>query len=320
MPLADLSRQHRSRFRTKPSGPPTALSAEAYFRSLQAAIDAEVAQKRLPAFSIALVDSNQVLWSSGTASKDPKARDSSKAAATTGSAIDEQTIYRVGSVTKLFTDVAIMQLVEQSKLDLDEPIEKYLPEFQPHNPFGGKLTLRQLMSHRAGLVREPPVGHYFDPSEPSLWATVQSLNQTALVYAPDTRTKYSNAGITVVGAVLEKMSGQSFDQQIINHVLKPLDMRSSMFQVDDVAKARLAPATMWTLEGRRFPAPQFDLGTAPAGNLYSTVADLSKFMRCLLRHGQISDQTEPKQLLKPDTLEQMLTPPRTQTALRRVLR
>ena len=82
-----------------------------------------------------------------------------------------------------------------AQLDLDAPVQRYLPSFTPTNPFGVAITLRQLMSHYAGLVREPPVGHYFDDTRPTLAATVASLNQTALVYAPGTTRKYSNAAI-----------------------------------------------------------------------------------------------------------------------------
>ncbi len=260
---------------------------EAVLTKLQAAIKTEVQQKRLPAFSMSLVDRERIIWSYGTASTDPKALDSSKAGASRLRTIDNQTIYRVGSISKLFTDVAIMQLVEQGKIDLDQPVQIYLPEFKPANPFGGNITLRQLMSHRAGIVREPPIGHYFDPTEPSLHATVDSLNQTSLVYAPDTRTKYSNAGITVVGAVLEKVSGRSFNEQLQQTILQPLAMRSSAFRLNDADRNRVAPATMWTLEGRRFAAPDFVLGTAPAGNLYATVDDLAQFVICLHRKGQM---------------------------------
>ena len=275
---------------------------------LQAAIKTEVEQKRLPAFSMTLVDRDRIVWSHGTASADPKALDSSKAGSTRSRAIDNQTIYRVGSISKLFTDVAIMQLVEQGQLDLDKSVQSYLPDFAPTNPFGGSITLRQLMSHRAGLVREPPVGHYFDPTQPSLHATVQSLNQTSLVYAPDTRTKYSNAGITVVGAVLEKVCGRSFNEHIKQAILQPLGMHSGTFQLSEADHARLAPATMWTLEGRRFAAPQFVLGTAPAGNLYATVDELAQFICCLHRQGKLAHEPSAKNLLRAETIEQMITP------------
>jgi CubicO group peptidase (beta-lactamase class C family) len=95
-----------------------------------------------------------------------------------------ETIYRVGSVSKLFTDIAVMQLVEQGKLDLDAPVTRYLQDFRPRNAFGRNVTLRQLMSHRSGLVREPPVGNYFETTEPSLARTIsQSQSNSARICA-----------------------------------------------------------------------------------------------------------------------------------------
>lgn len=123
---------------------------EEVVRRLRNAIEHEMQAKKLPAFSIALVDGEQLAWAAGFGHQD--------AARQTPATAD--TAYRVGSVSKLFTDIAIMQLVEQDKLDLDAPITKYLPDFAPQNSREGKITLRQLMGHRSGLVREPPVGHY----------------------------------------------------------------------------------------------------------------------------------------------------------------
>ena len=116
----------------------------------------EMADKGLPALSIALVDDQETVWAQGFGYADPE--DSIPATA--------RTVYRVGSVSKLFTDIAIMQLVERGQLDLDAPITAYLPDLRPASPFRAMPTLRQLMSHRGGLVREPPVGNYFDDSSP----------------------------------------------------------------------------------------------------------------------------------------------------------
>ncbi len=132
-------------------------------RALEPFIQREMAEKQLPAISIALVDDQQIVWAQGFGFADPDRKIPATA----------DTIYRAGSVSKLFTDIGIMQLVERGELDLDAPINRYLPDFHPKNPFGKPITLRELMSHRSGLVREPPVGHYFDPSEPSLGATVE---------------------------------------------------------------------------------------------------------------------------------------------------
>ena len=176
--------------------------------------------KALPAVSIALVDDQRIVWSKGFGYADP----AKKLPATA------DTVYRVGSVSKLFTDIAVMQLVERGQVDLDAPVTTYLPSFKPTNPFGTPITLRHLMSHRAGLVREPPVGHYFDDTAPTLAATVDSLNRTTLVYAPGTRTKYSNAGIAVVGRVLEVVAKQPFADALRDRVLEPLGLQKSAFK------------------------------------------------------------------------------------------
>ena len=151
-----------------------------------------------------------------------------------------ETVYRVGSVSKLFTDMAVMQFVEQGKLDLDAPVNRYLPEFAPRNPFNAAITLRQLMSHRSGLVREPPAGHYFDPVPPALIDVVKSLAGTTLVFEPGTRIKYSNAGIAVVGAVVERVSGEPFPKAVEHALLGPLGMSRSSFEPDAALTRQMA--------------------------------------------------------------------------------
>lgn len=133
------------------SGQPVVEAREPYgdvARVLEGWVAAEVEAKNLPGLSIALVDDQRVVWARGFGFADPSRRRPATA----------DTVYRVGSVSKLFTDLAAMQLVEQGKLDLDAPLERALPGFAPRNPFGAPVTLRLLMCHRSGLVREPPVG------------------------------------------------------------------------------------------------------------------------------------------------------------------
>jgi CubicO group peptidase (beta-lactamase class C family)/D-alanyl-D-alanine dipeptidase len=261
---------------------------------LKSAIQHEVEQKQIPAFSISLVNGPKQVWAEGFGFQDA----SRKVPATA------DTVYRVGSVSKLFTDIAVMQLVDAGRLDLDKPVETYLPAFAPKNPFNVPIALRQLMSHRSGLVRESPVGHYFDPDEPTLAATVASLNDTTLVYMPETRTKYSNAAVAVVGAVLESQLDVTHPERVRQMIFDPLEMTSSSFVVTPTVQPRLATGWMRTYDGRRFEAPTFLLGTGPAGNLYSSVSDLSRFLICLFNDGE----TATGQILKPETLQTMTTP------------
>jgi CubicO group peptidase (beta-lactamase class C family)/D-alanyl-D-alanine dipeptidase len=262
--------------------------------TLSRLIQNEMQDKKLPAFSIALVDDQKIIWAQGFGYADPD----KKTVATA------ETVYRIGSVSKLFTDIGVMQLVERGQLDLDAPLQKYLPDFHPHNPFGTPITLRQLMSHRSGLLREPPIGNYFDPSELSLGAMVQSLNDPTLVYAPETHAKYSNAGAAVVGYVLEKQSGQPFATYLRQAVLDPMGLRDSAFQPQPELIHKLAKAYMWSYDGLSFQAPTFELGMAPAGCMYSTVLDLARFERVLFNQGRGPNE----QVLKPETLQKMWTP------------
>ena len=243
---------------------------------LEEMIAREMRDKGIPALSIALVDSQRVVWARGFGWAD-----SAKGVPATA-----ETMYRVGSVSKLFTDLAVMQLVERGDLALDTDITRYLPSLRPKNPYGKPITLRQLMSHRAGLVREPPAGNYFDATGTTLGATVQSLNRTALIYPPESTAKYSNAGIAVVGYMLERVRGEPFARYVKRAVLDPIGMRSSAFEPTDDIRGRLSQAQMWTLHGRTFDAPTFELGMAPAGSMYSSVLEMTSFIRALLRRDE----------------------------------
>jgi CubicO group peptidase (beta-lactamase class C family)/D-alanyl-D-alanine dipeptidase len=270
---------------------------EREFPELNDLIRQEAANKNLPLLSIILVDKDGVVWSYGTGVD----------AATADLIADSNTTYRIGSVSKLFTDIAIMQLVEKGALDLDEPVSTYLPDFLPDNPFVTPITLRLLMSHSSGLVREPPVGNYFATNEPTLEATVKSLNTTTLVYAPGSKVQYSNAGIAVVGRVLEKVSERPFAEALKENILQPLGMANSAFTPDARVIRNLPEAYMWSYQGDRTVAPTFELGMSPAGSMYSSMSDLALFMDALIKRGEGSDG----RLLNKKTLETMWTPQST---------
>jgi len=254
--------------------------------AVDAAAQAELADKEIPSIAVALIDRGGVVWSRawGTADADGKVPATSA------------TLYRAGSVSKLFTDVAVMRLVEQGKLDLDAPVTRYLPDFRPENPFGGAITLRQLMTHRSGLVRESPRGHYFDSDAKGQADAVASLNSTRLVAAPGTITKYSNAGIAVVGEVVARVSGKPYVQAVADLVLRPLGMASSGFDRATLT-GPVAHSQMVSFDGGRWAAPPLELGTPAAGSLYTNTADLGAFARAMLDGGGA--------VLKPASLAEM---------------
>ncbi|MFC3052854.1 serine hydrolase [Kordiimonas pumila] len=274
--------------------PLVAEDAGAPFKKVQDIIEHEAADKGLPMLSIVLVDENGIVWSGGVGAdaKNPSLQ------------ADNDTTYRIGSVSKLFTDIAVMHYVEKGLLDLDVPVTTYLPDFKPHNPYGTPITLRMLMSHSSGLVRETPVGSYFDPEAPSLAETVQSLNGTTLVYAPKTKVQYSNAGIAVVGRVLEKVAGKPFAEVLETNLLQPLGMKDSAFVPSAHVRKSLPEAYMINYQGTRSIAPTFELGIAPAGCMYATMGDLALFMKALIDKGQGVNG----RFIEEDTLDQMWSP------------
>jgi CubicO group peptidase (beta-lactamase class C family)/D-alanyl-D-alanine dipeptidase len=257
-------------------------------------IDRECRDKQIPAISFAVVDDDRIVIAEGHGAVDADGRKPATA----------HTVYRVGSISKLFTDLCVMRLVAQGKLELDEDVSKYLPNFGPQNPFDVPVTLRQLMSHQSGLVREPPVGHYFDDTSPTLAKTIASLNQTALIYKPGTRTKYSNAAVSVAGYVVERQMGESFETHVQRVLLAPLDMAASSFRSTAAIERNLAMGWMRSHHAPRFVAPNFALGTLPAGNLYASMPELCHLMIALLNDGQYAG----RQVIEPKTIEAMLKP------------
>jgi CubicO group peptidase (beta-lactamase class C family)/D-alanyl-D-alanine dipeptidase len=273
---------------------PAAKTYAEVAKTLEALIERERKDKELPALSIALVDDQKIVWARGFGFADPQLKKPATA----------ETVYRVGSVSKLFTDIALMRLVEKGELDLDAPVTKYLADFKPTTKFDKPITLRMLLSHRAGIVRESPVGNYFDPTSPALEATVRSLNDTENIYEPGARIKYSNAGIATAGYVLEKIHKQPFAPLLGKSLLKPMGMNHSSFEPTDETNKHLAKAVMWTYPGRTFPAPTWELGMPPAGSMYSTAPDLGRFLTILFNRGRVDGE----RILKPETLEKMYEP------------
>ena len=271
------------------------------------AIQAEVDAGHVSGVSVAMVHDQKLVYADGFGFADKKR----------GRTTTAGTVYRAGSISKLFTALAAMQWVERGQIDIDQPARRYVPEFAVVNPFeqGGDVTLRQLMCHRSGMVRESPVGSYFDPTEPSVADTVASLAGCALVYPPNTKTKYSNSGVTVVGRAVALVADESYEDYQARHLLAPIGMNDSSFRLNRTLKKRLAKGYLPVADGRggfrEIESPHFELGTIPAGNLYTTARDLGRFLSFLFAEGWIGD----RQLIQHATLQEMFTPQLTDQAV-----
>lgn len=275
---------------TGPAPRGTGLTAGA-IEDLERFARAEMRDKGLPALSIAVLDGGRIVWARGFGEAGSKSSTPARA----------DTVYRAGSISKLVTDLCVLRLVDRGDLALDVPVRRWLPGFRVQGEGGERITLRHLMTHRSGLVREPPVGGYFDPHPRSLAETVASLERTSLVFRPGARFKYSNAGLAVVGRVVEVVTGKPFARAARELVLGPLGLRDTAFAPGPALRRRLACGWMWAYDGRWRPAPARELGMAPAANLYATVEDLARLARAWMptERGGVG-------LLAPHTRDELL--------------
>ena len=259
--------------------------------------DEIVSEDLLPGLSAALVSGDELVWAEGFGLADREKRQAATPA----------TVYRVGSISKLFTALAAMQLVEQGKLDLDRPLEEYLPGLGLQNPFrdeAGPVKPRQLSSHVSGLFRESPVGSYFDGSGATPAQALASVSGQRLVHPPGRVTKYSNIGVSLFGSLVERVSGMPYTEYEARYVLGPLAMTSSSFLRTPAIDGRVATGYMQERGGRLVAAPRFELATVAAGNLYSTVEDLAKLARMIHGRGEL----EGRRIVRAETFEQMSRP------------
>jgi CubicO group peptidase (beta-lactamase class C family) len=251
---------------------------------LATVIREEMAEWQIGGVAVALIDDQRVVYAEGFGEAK---RDS---------------IFRVGSISKLFNAVGVMQQVEVGKLSLDAPLPE---EVTPINPYPGmKVTLRQILCHRSGFTRESMVGGYLDGSEPGLDATVASVSSSVLVTRPGEKTRYSNIAPSVAGWMVQKVSGEPFEDYQRKHILNPLGLTNSAWSLSHADRKRIVGSHIRIADGRggfdRRQTPLFDLGTIPAGNLFSTAEDLGRFASALMAGG--------RGILKTSTLEQMWQP------------
>jgi CubicO group peptidase (beta-lactamase class C family)/D-alanyl-D-alanine dipeptidase len=228
--------------------------------------------KEAPNLAIAVVDNGCVIWAKGFGDSHPEKKIKATA----------ESRYPLGSVSKLPTALLCLQLAREGKLNLDDPVTKHIPSFNPKNPLGKPVTIRHLLAHCSGIVREPPVGNYFFPGDATPAQMVESLNQTALVYEPGTQYKYSNAGLSLAGHIAEIVAEQSFEEAVQSRIFRPLGMSRTTFLLPDAVKNEVTPGQGWTRYGKKFHVPTFDYkALAPAGGCTASVLDAAKLLIAL---------------------------------------
>ena len=179
------------------------------------------------------------------------------------------------------------------------------------NPFeaSGPITIRQMLCYCAGIVREAPIGGYFDANYSTNEECLASVTGCVLVNPPNTKTCYSNVGPTIIGRAIETKTGVSFEEYQQKYVLGPLGMKDLAWAINEAILARALQKESCDSHVATEPlvsceTPLFDLGTTPAGSLVTTVGDLAKFVAFLMSGHGNSQLTPP--ILRADTLAEMM--------------
>ena len=279
----------------------------AFADSMEVMVPKLMERADVPGVAVALVQNGALAWTRGFGYADREAR----------KPVTDQTVFQVASISKSVAAWGVMKLVEDGKVDLDAPVEKYLTRW--HLPTGDSgiyvndVTTRRLLSHTAGLSLHGYPG--FDPDSgplPSLEANLSGATNGAgdvhIAVRPGTRFEYSGGGFTVLQLLVEERSGISFVEYMRRTVLEPLGMHNSSY--DWLPELRERTAVAYDRAGRRLPNYRFT--ELAAAGLYTTVEDLARFVAA----GMSGPHGEPpgRGVLKPETIDVMYSPaPHSQT-------
>ncbi len=253
----------------------------------------------LPGLSIGVVYDQQLVWAKGYGLSDLETR----APVTPG------TVFRIGSITKLFTATAIMQLRDAGKLRLDDTVSVHLPWFEVRSTFEDEpaITVRHLLTHTSGLPREAAFPYWTTHDFPTREQIREAVPGQDAIFAPASKYKYSNLGMALLGEIVTAVSGEPWADYLQKHVFQPLAMSDTSAAPKDRLRREMTTAYLRrTLDGSRKIADYYETrGLAPAANIVSNVLDLARFAALQFRD---LPPASGAQILKPSTLREMHRP------------
>ncbi|MCJ7735896.1 MAG: beta-lactamase family protein, partial [Anaerolineae bacterium] len=251
-------------------------------------------QHHLPSVAVALIDDQDTVWQnvSGLANVEKEIP------ATAG------TVYKLWSVSKLFTAFETMRLVEEGLVDLDAPITDYLPDvaLRSRFPDSEPITTRSILSHHSGLPRNECYSLTSQPGDDDvLGEMARSLEACYQAFPVGYRYKYSNIGPDMLGYLIQELRDESFSRYMKENLLTPIGMETSTFLSAGIPAQRDVALGYEYYKGEYYPLEQNDITSLPSGNLYSTLEDMSDFVKFVFRDGE----TDGEQIIGPEILHLM---------------
>lgn len=261
---------------------------------LDAWIRHRVFERRQPGLSIGIIHEGELIWARGYGFADLE----------TGVPATPGTVYRIGSLSKVFTALAILKLRDEGLLRLDDPVSAYLPWFEIRNPFPGarSITVRDLLTHTSGLPFDAPGVNWNEYTGPSRETIVARFPEVEAVFPPGEYVYYSNFGFWVAGEIVRSVSGSPVDEYVRSSLLEPLGMGATDLTPERDTAGLAVGYRVRSQSGEREAWPFTDTRFyTPAGDGASTVEDLARLVSMLL----VSDEQETPPALAPSTLHEM---------------
>src|SRR5689334_17878910 len=263
----------------------TAVDVEAF---LDGIVPLQLGLSNIAGATVSVVKDGKLLFAKGYGYADVQKKQPVSAA---------DTLFRPGSISKLFTWTAVMQLFEQGKLDLDRDVNQYL-DFKIPDAFGKPITLKNIMTHTPGF--EEQIKDLFTTSGTPNLGDYLKTHIPARIYPPGTVPAYSNYATALAGYIVQRVSGRPFEEYVEENILKPLNMTHSTFK--QPLPANLAPLMSGGYRRGSDPVEGFEvINPFPAGSLSSSAADMAQFMMAHLQDGQLGGA----RILKPETARLM---------------
>jgi CubicO group peptidase (beta-lactamase class C family) len=272
------------------------VPADVDFAAIDNFIEKEMQIQRIPGLALGIVQGDQIVHLKGFGIAD-----------SSGRAVTPQTPFIIGSLSKSFTALAVMQLVEEGKVELDAPVQRYLPWFRvADEAASAQITVRHLLYQTSGLSTK--TGRSFqgsgDTSDSALEQAVRKLSAAELTEPVGATHQYSTINYSVLGLILQTVSGQSYETYVQEHLFKLLEMHNSF-----TSQAEAQPQGLATGYRYAFGMPMavdlpYNRGLLPAGYLISSAEDMAHYLIAQLNDGMYEDAA----LLSPDGMLEMQSP------------
>jgi CubicO group peptidase (beta-lactamase class C family) len=277
--LAAASRLPKARAGVSPVEIPIEL--QSLIARERGSIIAAMASDDVPGAAVCLLYQGRPVWVEGLGITDAESR----------RRVGSGTVFSIQSTSKNFTATAIMLAVQSGLLDLDKPITDYPVEFTVQSRFEAmpqrKMTLRLLLSHRAGFTHEAPVGNNFDPAFPDFETHLRSITGTWLRYPVGERYRYSNLGVDLAGYILQRVAGKPFAACLKSLIFDPLQMVDSTVATD--VYARRSDRAIGHEKG--YAAVPLKTPLIPSGGVYTSARDAANYLTFHLNRGQFDGKT-----------------------------